>query len=514
MLSLLSGCGTDSFPPASVIPEHQQNNPWYRQGRDEIGTRGAPTGVAKNVVLFVGDGMGISTVTAARILAGQRAGMSGEEHQLSFERFPFTGLAKTYNVDAQTPDSAGTMSAMMTGVKTDFGVFGIDEDVRRGDCGSAEGNGLVTALELAEIAGKSTGLVSTARLTHATPAATYAHSVERDWEDDSTLPAEALAAGCSDIARQFVDFRQRLARRYPEARIDGIDIALGGGRANFLPVEGSERGSGRRGDADLVGLWLEENPDGHYVSDRETLLAAPPTGPLFGLFSDSHMNYEGDRPDAQPSLTDMTLAALERLVKNTNGFFLMVEGGRIDHAHHAGNAAGALGETIELARAVKAAVERLDPANTLIIVTADHSHTLTMGGYPRRGNPILGKVVLPGEEQPALAEDGLPYTTLGYRDGLGFRNFGGETNSDVAYEQPPSTGRVDLTDVDTTAPGFHQTALVPTEAETHGGEDVAVYAIGPGAAAVSGVQEQSNIFHVVNAAVGLDIAASAALADR
>ncbi len=512
--AILAACASaspDGAPPATAaVPAHQQANPWFRDGAEAVAARGAAPGGAKNVVLFVGDGMGLSTVTAARILAGQQAGASGEEHLLSFERFPFTGLAKTYNVDAQTPDSAGTMSAMMTGVKTDMGVFGIDEDVIRGDCDSARGHSVVTALELAELAGKATGVVSTARLTHATPGATYAHTADRDWEDDSELPESAAAAGCRDIASQFVDFRERLAARYPGAAVDGIEVALGGGRRHFLP-EGSEQGSGRRSDGDLVARWLEANPGGHYVADRDSLLAAPPGGPLLGLFTDSHMSYEADRPATEPSLTDMTVAALDRLAGDPEGFFLMVEAGRIDHAHHAGNAANALTDTIELSRAVAATLARVDPAETLVIVTADHSHTMTMGGYPRRGNPILGKVVFPGQEAPALAGDGLPYTTLGYRNGRGFRDFGDETDADRTYAEPPNPGRADLTAVDTEAPGFHQEALVPTDSETHGGEDVAVYAIGPGAAAVSGVQEQSNIFHVMNAAAGLAAAAEAAL---
>jgi alkaline phosphatase len=512
VLAACASAGPDpARPAATAVPAHQQDNPWYRAGTEAVAARRAGSGTAKNVILFVGDGMGISTVTAARILAGQREGDSGEENLLSFERFPFTGLAKTYNVNAQTADSAGTMSAMMTGVKTDMGVFGIDEDVVRSDCESARGNEVATALELAELAGKATGVVSTARLTHATPGATYAHAADRDWEDDSELPAEAAAAGCRDIASQFVLFREIMAERYPQAPVDGIEVALGGGRANFLPAAGSSHGSGRRGDGDLVARWLAETPGGHYVTDRDSLLAAPQEGPLLGLFTASHMSYEADRPTTEPSLTDMTLAALDRLAGDPEGFFLMVEAGRIDHAHHAGNAANALGDTIELSRAVAATLARVDPAETLVIVTADHSHTMTMGGYPRRGNPILGKVVFPGQDAPALAVDGLPYTTLGYRNGRGFRDYGDETDADTTYAAAPHPGRVDLTEVDTEAPGFHQEALVPTDSETHGGEDVAVYAIGPGAAAVSGVQEQSNLFHVMNAAAGLAAAADAAL---
>ena len=133
---------------ASPLPAHQRESSWYTQASTSVRQRGAGGG-ARNVILFLGDGMGVSTVTAARILAGQRAGDPGEEHLLSFERFPYTGLSKTYNVDSQTADSAGTMSAIMTGVKTNIGVFGIDENVTYGDCESGRGHELVSLLEIA-----------------------------------------------------------------------------------------------------------------------------------------------------------------------------------------------------------------------------------------------------------------------------------------------------------------------------------------------------------------------------
>lgn len=131
------------------IPEYQSNNPWFTDAVSKLDGKPRFKGMskAKNVILFVGDGMGVSTVTAARILEGQLKGMQGEENNLSFDVFPYTGMAKTYNVDSQTPDSAGTMTAMMSGVKTDVGVIGVDEDVVRGDCSTAAGNELVTALD-------------------------------------------------------------------------------------------------------------------------------------------------------------------------------------------------------------------------------------------------------------------------------------------------------------------------------------------------------------------------------
>ncbi|PRO70903.1 alkaline phosphatase [Alteromonas gracilis] len=468
-------------------------------------------GKAKNVILFVGDGMGVSTVTAARILDGQMNGLAGEENQLSFDKFPFSGLSKTYNVDAQTPDSAGTMTAMMSGIKTDVGVIGVDEDIERGDCSTVAGNELVTALELAEIAGKSTGIISTARITHATPAATYAKSADRNWEDISDMPEAAVTAGCSDIADQLINFEANLEANFEGLDVDGIEVVMGGGRRHFLPRDEAfnspDAASSIEGDRtdgrDLTAEWQTMYENGVYIFDQSGFdgLDTETTEKVFALFNESHMQYEADRSNdiaGEPSIAEMTSAAIKVLDNNEKGFFLMVESGRIDHAHHAGNAYGALHDTIAFAEAVDAADKLTDDEDTLIIVTADHGHVFTMAGYPKRGNPILGKVVNVGSDEAATAADGTPYTTLGYTNGLGFRNLGDVTNSDASYLAGPDTGRKDITDVDTTTPGYHQEALIPLSSETHSGEDVGIYAKGPGAFLVNGTNEQSVIFHVMD----------------
>jgi alkaline phosphatase len=184
------------------------------------------------------------------------------------------------------------------------------------------------------------------------------------------------------------------------------------------------------------------------------------------------------------------------LAKNQQGYFLMVESGRIDHGHHAGNAYNALHDTIELAEAVDYAVNHTNPDETLIMVTADHSHVFTLAGYPKRGNPILGKVISVGSDQPKLAADGLPYTTIGYMNGRGFHDFDDETDADSVYDAEITEGRSDLSSIDTQRPGFHQEAHVPLESETHSAEDVSIYARGVGAELVSGVNEQNLIFHI------------------
>jgi alkaline phosphatase len=499
--------------PFSPIPDYQLSNAWFTDGEAVVSERARQvirSRKAKNVILFVGDGMGVSTVTAARILEGQLQGLAGEEHNLSFDKFPYTALAKTYNVDAQTPDSAGTMTAMMSGVKTDVGTIGVDEDIVRGDCSTVSGNELVTALELAELAGKSTGIISTARITHATPAATYAKSADRNWEDISDMPGEAVNQGCEDIALQLVEFEKNLESRFG-VDSDGLEVVMGGGRRHFLPRDPAfnspDAVSATEGDRtdgrDLTAEWEAKYPYGTYVYDQAGFDAVDPDGVsnLFGLFNESHMQYEADRGNdisGEPSIAEMTDKAIDVLGNNRRGFFLMVESGRIDHGHHAGSAYNALTDTIAMAEAVKVAVEKTDPKDTLIIVTADHSHVFTIAGYPKRGNPILGKVVSVGSDEPALAADDLPYTTLGYTNGLGFRDLGDETDADAAYDTPPDTGRKDLTAVDTETSGFHQEALIPLGSETHAGEDIAIYGNGVGSNLIGGTQEQSIVFHLMN----------------
>ena len=289
-------------------------------------------GKAKNVILFIGDGMGISTVTAARIYAGQKQGQSGEEYVLPFETFDNVALVKTYNTDAQVADSAGTASAMHTGVKTRIGVLGYGPGVTTGDCASGSGHELGLLGEEVKQRGLALGIVSTARLTHATPASVYARSVSRDWEGDTAIPEDQRGRGCSDIAQQLV--------------AAPFDVALGGGSVAFY---GKQNGGLRLDDgADLPGDW-QAATGGHFVTTAADLAAAPADAPLLGLFSPSHMTYMVDRDaeSSEPTLTDMTAAAVTRLAGDPDGFYLMVESGRIDHGHHAGQAGYALEEAVD-----------------------------------------------------------------------------------------------------------------------------------------------------------------------
>ena len=332
-------------------------------------------------------------------------------------------------------------------------------------------------------------MVTTARLTHATPASVYARSPERDWESDRYLSPSDQALGCTDIAYQLAHFDVA----------GGLDIALGGGRAEFL---GSDLGGNRRTEQqDLISEWLESAPGRTYVTTQEELEGVLPGHQVLGLFSRSHMTFVAERtPDiAEPTLTQMTVAAIELLKNGDNGFVLMVESGRIDHGHHDGKPGYALLETQAFVRAIEAALERVNLEETLVLVTADHSHVLTIAGYPVRGNPILGFVVendASGEPESTAAVDsnGTPYTTLGYANGPGA----------VAAEPRP---------VPELGPDVVYQSLVPVVhssidgslnyVETHGGEDVALYGIGAGSDLVGGVIEQNVVFNIIATALGL-----------
>ena len=221
---------------------------------------------------------------------------------------------------------------------------------------------------------------------------------------------------------------------------------------------------------------------------------------VLGIFSESHMTFVAERePETtEPTLTQMTVAAIDLLMQDEDGFFLLVEGGRIDHGHHEGKPGYALLETQAFARAIEAALDRVDPDDTLILVTADHSHVFTMSGYPVRGNPILGLVIENDENgepkpTPAVDADGTPYTSLGYANGPGAVGPGPRPVPQVGIgEIYQSLVRVERWGIDGS----------PSNNETHAGEDVALYGIGAGSDQVRGVIEQNVVFDIMLNAFG------------
>ncbi|XP_071524104.1 alkaline phosphatase-like [Panulirus ornatus] len=440
--------------------------------------------VAKNVILFLGDGMGVTANTAARIYKGQKMGMSGEEGHLIWERFPNVGLLKTYTVDRQVPDSAATATAFLCGVKGNFFTIGVDPAVTLGDCAASRNPIYHTSsiLQWAQEAGKDTGIVTTTRVTHATPAATYAHTAHRDWECDSEL--RQLGIGCKDIADQLVTDNPGR----------NIKVILGGGRQSFGAGLGPfvNTTCGRADGRDLTQEWLHDKVrngfSAQYVTTAGEMDSVNPedTDFLLGLFADSHIPFELERQagfTGSPSLRDMTLTALRFLKKSSNGYFLLVEGGRIDHGLHDNRPYLALEESVAMDSAVAAALEEVDLEDTLVVVTADHSHVMTINGYPRRGSDILG---MTGD---LSLIDGLPYTTLMFTNGPGY-NY--STDGIRVLRHDPSA-------MNTRDIAYRSLAAVPTPPilETHGGEDVAIWAAGPMAHLFHRTHEQHYVAHAM-----------------
>ncbi|XP_066581902.1 alkaline phosphatase-like [Prorops nasuta] len=472
-----------------VRPGESEREIWYASATRSIESRiragtmmsgngvpTPPTGEARNIVLFVGDGMGMTTLTAARILSGQRHGKTGEEAQLAWDEFPAVALARTYNMDAQVGESSACATALLCGVKANYETVGLDSSARFENCNSSLNAHVPSLITWAQKQGKMTGLVTTTRVTHATPAALYAHTPSRYWEDDGKVPP-GMRQKCKDIAKQLIH----------DEPGRNINVILGGGRRHFVskvttdPEETHKEG--RRLDGrNLIEEWMRNhrsrNLAAKYVTNKTQFENVDPSkiNHLLGLFAYSHMDFDVDRNTngtGDPSLAEMAVKALRILAKNPKGFFLFVEGGRIDHAHHYNNAYRALDETLALEEAVRSVMAEVDLSETLLVVTADHSHVLTLGGLStRRGNPILGSDTKPSDV------DGQPYTTLLYSNGPG-------------YKFPRSIIREAGKD-------SMQSAGVPRAWATHGGEDVAVFAIGPLATVLfSGSVDQSYIPHAI-----------------
>jgi alkaline phosphatase len=448
--------------------------------------RAAVDGQAKNIIFFLGDGMGINTLTAARIYA------VGEEGELAIDALPESAFVKTFSNDAQVTDSAASMSAYMTGVKQNNGVISMSTETRsisptmdgkRTVSRCDNGRAVPTLAELAKARGMAAGVVTTTSVTDATPAATYAHACHRKLEEDI---AAALVPGGAG-------YNAALGKA-------GLDLVFGGGAQQFTPVDaGGKRFDGRN----LLG---ELQAKGWRVASNTAQLQAlaPNAQPVIGLFAQNHFAYEAARdPVKQPALSEMTAKAIDILATNPNGFFLMVEGGLIDHGLHATLAKRALQETVSYNAALKTALDKMnkiDPGlkNTLIVATADHDHTLLINGYsPRTGKTtpahpgILGLVRSLPDGKVRLDKDGAPFTILGF--GTGENRIQGSRKD------------VKLTDEIASGDDYHQEAVVRTKAgsETHGGADVYLGAAGVNAELFRGTIDNTRVFDLIKTAAGL-----------
>lgn len=470
-------------------PEENDKSYWRTKAIDAVHKKlqeRTIKGVAKNIIFFLGDGMSVPTITASRIYLGQLNGKSGENSRLSFEELPYTGVSKTYCVNKQVADSACSSTAYLGGVKGNYGTIGVTSSIIRGNCtGMLDAENRVdTLLKWAQDAGKVTGVVTTTRITHASPAGNYAHTAERDYESDAdVLQKNANPDECVDIARQLVQSEPGKS----------IKVLLGGGRSKFIPHNAidEEGQQGERHDGeDLIEQWkldkLKRNAYPRYVWNREQLLHIDPakTDYLLGLFEGDHMLYHNEaNQTTEPTLEEMTRVALAILQKEKLGYYLFVEGGKIDMAHHKNWARRAFDETVEFHKAIKAAMELTNMEDTLIVVTADHAHTMSFSGYPRRGDDILGSILI-------SEMDNLPYSTISYANG---------PSAEVNY-----TGhRHNISNDHLDADDYQYPSLVKLKDETHGGDDVLVYARGPWAHLFTGNYEQNVIPVIISHAAML-----------
>ena len=422
-------------------------------------------GRPKNVIMLLGDGMGDSEISAARYT------FAGAGGHLNMDAFPFTGEQTTWSVKPgagpallpdYVPDSASTGTAWATGTKT------IDERISQGPSTALDvpgSNGLPTVLEQAQKAGMTTGDVSTAEITDATPAVMASHISNRGCQgpaDTRTLcPGETKAAGgLGSIAEQMVDHR--------------VDVILGGGKGRFdQPLAD--------GGTETVTDYAQSDQGYKLVTDAGGLAGVDDLRqPVLGLFTKGNMSLEWSGPDAQtqqadgtygpavtcardqrpanePSLSDMTTKALSLLEQRGKGkgkgFFLQVEGASIDKRDHAANPCQQIGETVAFDKAIGVALayQRAHP-DTLVVLTADHGHTSQIVAEDTNG-----------EDGPTgYAED------LVTKDGQKIR---------IAYGTAGGLTRPPAAEV----------------SQQHTGTEVRIAAVGPQAARVNGVIDETDI---------------------
>lgn len=413
------------------------------------GSTPKPEKPAKNIILLIGDGMGPSQVTLGR-LAG-----AGVHEGLELEKVPYVGIVKTAPANALVTDSAAAATAMSTGRKTKNGVIGQAPD----------GTDLEVMAEWCRKKKKAVGLVTTATVTHATPAGFAAHCPERKQE--------------SQVAESYLD--------------STVDVFFGGGLMYFpqaLQTQFEARG------------WT-------FVRNRKDFLESPDSR-LIGLFADRFMDFEIDRDHAlQPSLEEMTLKALKVLAKSDNGFFLMVEGGRIDMACHAHDAATMWNDIIAFDTAVRAALNFAEhDGNTLVLITADHA----TGGLAITENVKIDRLherTMSAEKMAREITDGKRPLADVLRDGGAFEvtpamlariederkmpeSLPGASEDSKRFALQNAIGHV-LSEASGVSFMPLEVAAVSGITKGHDGSDVAIYASGPHAADFTGVLDNTDV---------------------
>lgn len=410
---------------------------------------------ARNVILLIGDGMGYGQMTLGRIM---------KDSALTMDGFTFNGTASTYPndpVEKWVTDSAAAGTALATGVKTYNAAISVDVNKKP----------VKTILEYAQENGKATGLVTTTRITHATPAVFASHNADRDAENE--------------IAVDMLNHK--------------VDVLLGGGKRYFVTKDqGGKREDGRN-------LIAEAKNMGYTFVETRDDMNKVTGGKLLGLFKSSHASYDIDRDAAkEPSLAEMTKKAIDILSKDKEGFFLMVEGGRIDHASHGHDAATVAKDVIAFDDAVKVALDfAKSRKDTLVIVTADHeTGGLSIGGY---GQYNFKPEVLKAQKNSIEDVIASKFTADNYKDI--FAQYFGITDL-TPYEQVAMLDafKAQKTDsyavANTAADIMSKRALVGWTSGGHTGTDVPVMAYGPNASDFARHMDNTDINRLMMKAFG------------
>lgn len=408
---------------------------------------------AKNVIFFIGDGMGMSAIDMSRIA------LAGKENRLEFEKAPYIGLQKTYSANSLVTDSAAGGTALATGHKTNNAAVGVDD----------KGRNVINLVEASKVAGKSTGVVTTVTITHATPGVFGGHTLSRD-----ELP---------------------LADEY--ALYKSADIYMGGGRIYFTPQ--SEAGSKRRDDRNLIDEFKKAGYN--YVSNKNELKEIK-EGKVLGLFAEEYLPFVIDREHLKadvPELSEMVAKSIELLKKNEKGFFLMVEAGKIDWAAHDNDAGALIREVEELNKAVSVAVDFMkEDKNTLIIVTADHeTGGIGMGIGEYSINPVLLKKQKISAREIAKLIEGKNDEEIKKV----FKEYAGITRV-PAKELEKIKKYYDKTDIGRFLGSIAEIGFTTME---HSGQSVPVYAFGKGSEMFAGVYENTDIPLKISALTGVSL---------
>ena len=423
-----------------------------------------------NVILMIPDGFGPASVTMARDYLRWRDGTS----ELAYDSLHI-GSSRTFSTSSRITDSAAGGTALATGVKTYNGAISVDTSKQK----------VATVLEGAERTGMATGLVVTSRLTHATPAVFSAHVPDRGQENR--------------IARQQLS--------------QDIDVMLGGGRRHFVPQ--SAEGSARNDDRNLLSSAREQ---GYSVVETADELSQAEDGKLLGLFSDSHMAYEIDRENtSQPSLATMTQAAIDRLSTDEEGYFLMVEGSRIDHAGHGNDAPAHLHDILAFNEAVQTALDAAKAdQNTLVLVVSDHETGGLTLGRNRDGEGIYAwhpdKLADVTASSSVIADSIRTIRSMEASEDAKEARIADAITHYTGVSEVSSETVDDLLEVEgpyavsnTVSTVISREALVGWTSHAHTGVDVSLYGYGPGAYQFIGNHDNTYIGRTLAELIGTDL---------